>query len=199
MKKYVLTALVVFALYEIRESWRHRAYAQPDGILVADEPKQTLLPQDARAVLHDGEVLQPLADFQIRARLLSQEKYRFDRTSQLAAFDLCVGWGGLSDNSVIKKLRINQTGRFCFYSWDHPAPVDPAIIMRSLANIHVIPENDQVLRTLKDLRPGQVINLRGQLVRVDYRDGGEWKSSLTRDDTGDGACEIMLVKSLYAE
>ena len=36
----------------------------------------------------------------------------------------------------------------------------------------------------------------GELVVVSSQGRGEWRSSLSRDDTGAGACELMYVDSL---
>ncbi len=36
----------------------------------------------------------------------------------------------------------------------------------------------------------------GDLVVVSAKDRPEWRTSLTRDDTGAGACELMYVESL---
>lgn len=199
MNRYFAVVLALLALYELRERWQHREWAQPSGVLVSQEPRQTLLPIDTIAIPYGGNILQPLAEFEIRARLLLQKNYYFDPGAKVSSLDLCVGWGELSNGDILKKLRFNQVDRFCFYAWDNPPPVDPQIIKKSMANIHILPENDLVRETMKDLRPGQILKLTGYLVRVDYRDGGEWKSSLSREDTGDGACEVMLVKSLIVE
>jgi hypothetical protein len=34
------------------------------------------------------------------------------------------------------------------------------------------------------------------LIEAQASDGWRWRSSLTREDTGNGACELVLVKSL---
>ena len=44
------------------------------------------------------------------------------------------------------------------------------------------------------LRAGSVVELRGQLVDIEGREGG-MRTSLTRADTGAGACEILLAES----
>lgn len=172
---------------------------RPPGILVPEEPQQSLLPVSAKPILHQGEVLQPLADYKIRARLLLQENYHFDPVSKLAPTDLCVAWGPLSDSKNIERLHLSQTMRFCFYYWSGAPPVDEQTIISSIANMHIIPANAAVKELLSDLRPGQILTLTGKLVRVDKRDGSEWKSSLSRTDTGDGACEIMYVQGLSIE
>ena len=45
-------------------------------------------------------------------------------------------------------------------------------------------------------RPGERIALAGQLVRVDGDNGFNWTSSLSREDTGAGACELVWVEQL---
>ncbi|MNN96270.1 hypothetical protein D3C81_2152230 [compost metagenome] len=50
--------------------------------------------------------------------------------------------------------------------------------------------------TLDSLQEGARIRLSGQLVRVDGDDGFRWVSSLSREDTGSGACELVWVEEL---
>lgn len=46
------------------------------------------------------------------------------------------------------------------------------------------------------MRKHEVITLQGTLVQVEADDGWKWTSSLSRTDTGDGSCEVVLVDSL---
>jgi hypothetical protein len=41
-----------------------------------------------------------------------------------------------------------------------------------------------------------VVALTGYLVEVRGPDGFRWRSSLTREDTGNGACELVWVEKL---
>jgi hypothetical protein len=51
-------------------------------------------------------------------------------------------------------------------------------------------------RQLSRIRVGQVVQLTGDLVDG-TRDDGRWiKSSLVRNDTGAGACEVLLVRNV---
>jgi hypothetical protein len=52
-----------------------------------------------------------------------------------------------------------------------------------------------VARRLKAARAGQLVHLKGMLVRADGKDGWHWVSSLSRTDTGDGSCEVIWVES----
>jgi hypothetical protein len=60
----------------------------------------------------------------------------------------------------------------------------------------MIPADAQIEKTLKSIRPGQIVKLSGDLVQVNADDGWHWKSSLTREDTGAGACEVIYVKTI---
>jgi hypothetical protein len=45
---------------------------------------------------------------------------------------------------------------------------------------------------MADIRVNDWVTLEGQLVQVVFQEG-TWTSSLTRSDSGDGACEILYV------
>lgn len=63
--------------------------------------------------------------------------------------------------------------------------------------MHRIPANDGIEHQRKSIRAGNRVHLKGYLVEATGKDGFRWKSSLTRTDTGGGACELILVESLY--
>jgi hypothetical protein len=74
--------------------------------------------------------------------------------------------------------------------------VPRAEVERNSANMHMIPSTGEIKKRLKSLRRGSLIECRGYLVEVTAPGGWEWKSSLSRNDTGDGACEVVWVKEL---
>jgi hypothetical protein len=48
------------------------------------------------------------------------------------------------------------------------------------------------------VRAGEVIHLQGFLVDASRANGWRWRTSMSRDDTGDGACELVYVESVEA-
>lgn len=188
----ILTAVV--GSYQI---WSQRSVVRPAGILVAAEPvqKEGL----GRPIRYKNVVLDPLAEYSLKARVLSTERYWIDKMAKIAPLDVAVGWGVMSDSKVLEKLRIWQEDRFYFYSWQGTAPADPQQMTRNSANMHLIPATTYVEDEIKNLRKGQIVSLNGYLVRVNYPDGSEAKSSMTREDSGAGACEIMWVQSIQAQ
>ena len=50
---------------------------------------------------------------------------------------------------------------------------------------------------MEDVREGNVVMLRGYLISARHPNGATWNSSLTRDDTGNGACELVLLEQIH--
>jgi hypothetical protein len=176
----------------------NRPFHQPDGILAADDPQQT-------DIAHGGKVqvgrwtLTVRADYRVTARILARERYRFDSLSDLVPEDLALGWGPMSDSTVLRSIEISQSNRFYFWRVPAASPIPRDSIIVHSANTHVIPGNSGVARQLARLRPGQVVTLSGELVDG-LRNDGRWiKTSLVRNDTGAGACEVLLVNDVTLE
>jgi hypothetical protein len=161
------------------------------------EPLQSGVPSAMPAFRHDRFTVTPLAGFSIEARVLGREDYRFDTESALSPTDLALGWRGMADPENYRKLRISQSGRWYRYQWGAEGPpLPPAEIVRSSANMHLVPANDQVAQALARVRPDQTVRIQGWLVEARRDDGWAWRSSLTREDSGAGACELIYVCAL---
>lgn len=174
--------------------WNGRSVKLGPGIKAPDEPVQTELHRPPMMRRDDFSIM-PLAGFQLQAKVLSRKRYFWGKESQLAPIDLALGWGRMSDERVLESIEIDQFGRW--YRWNSKKPPIPiAEIKRSSANMHIIPADDTVEKALKSVREGQIITIDGYLVRVNHPSGWSWTSSLSRTDSGDGACEIVYAKEL---
>ncbi len=172
----------------------------PDGrqlqfhsaLSVDAEPLQVPLDWPYPALRLGDFSLSPVAEFQIEAKILSRRDYRWDTESALSPIDLLLGWGRMADPDIVAQIRFRQAGRFGYWRVAE-FPIPRREIETSSANIHLIPTDPAVYRTLRRARAGQSIRMVGYLVNVDRADGWRWRTSLTREDTGSGACEILLV------
>lgn len=177
------------------QGWRHwqlRPVQQPDGVLSTDLPQQaatTLTPFQ-----HLGATFTPRAAYRLRGRLLARTPYRMGRTADYSPLDFAIGWGAMSDNRVLDMLEFNPTNRFFLLRWQNQPPVPEAELFSSLSNNHVIAATAEVERSLARMRPGQVVELEGELVDIDAPDGWHWRTSLIRTDNGGGACEVLFVR-----
>lgn len=193
-KVWLLAALVLAALW----SWSvNRPVARADGVLAADEPAQVDFTSRQPAIAFKDASLQPRATFALTARVLGRENYRFDAGADLSPTDLAIGWGPMSDSAVLRRMRFSQSGRFLRWQVrDRTWPIPRAEIGSHSANMHLIPADASVARTLGRVRPGDVITLEGLLVDARKADGWRWHTSMTRTDDGDGACELVYLEAL---
>ena len=136
--------------------------------------------------------LRLLAEFSLEARVLSRERYRFGREADLSPWDFALGWGRMADPDIAGQFSIRQSGRWYYWRTDR-LPIPRREVETSSANMHLIPATDRVREALDRIDTGSTLRLRGFLVEARGEDGWYWRSSLTREDTGNGACEVILV------
>lgn len=191
-RTWLLLALVALAGWWW---WSGRPVARADGVLVPGNPVQTAFDAPQPPIAFRDATLHPLAAFKATARVLARSDYRFDAESDLSPTDLALGWGRMSDSAVLRHIDIDQGGRF--YNWSVRAfPIPQREIETHSANMHMIPADAVVARELRRVRTGDVVTLTGFLVEADKADGWRWRSSLTRNDTGGGACELVYLRDI---
>ena len=198
LKRCVLAIIVLLGLVQAWDHFTHRAIARPDGVLVATEPLQTAVVDSAPLAFREF-TLTPLAKFSLHGRVLLVSRYRLGREAALAPYDLGVGWLRMSDSAVLRGLNLSQSARFLHWRWRDAPPIPEAEITRSAANIHLIPASRYIESRIAALRPGQLVSLQGRLVEASRPDGWHWRSSLSRTDSGSGACELLYVEDIEAE
>jgi hypothetical protein len=188
-------ATIIIALASAAYWYLHRPITYPDGVLVVSEPQQIKLPADIPSFTQGQFHLKPLAIFSIDARVLHRKVYRYDKQAALVPVDLALGWGPMSDQSVLDQLKISQSARFYWYEYQRP-PITKEQIISHSTNVHIIPSTPAIAARCKSLRAGALVHLSGDLVEASGADIQAWKSSLSRTDTGNGACELLWVKEM---
>ncbi len=198
--KIVLFICALAVAYGLVNWWSDRPVYQASGVLAKAEPTQTSI-DHAAPLEKNGFAIKPLARYEITARVLSKESYRWDPGAKLVPVDLTMGWGPMSDSAVLSKIEITQGNRW--YNSHIPNvsefPVSMDEINRHVANMHLIAADNTVAKQIRNIRPGKIINMRGYLVEASGKDGFTWRSSLSREDSGGGACELMWVESFNVE
>lgn len=164
------------------------------GVLAPNTPLQHRI-RNPQKFSYKNYRITPLATFEIEARVLSVKRYRSGREAELSPIDLALGWGRMSDDKVLKDIKIRQSNRFSHWRVEK-FPIPRKEIEQHSANMHIIPATPDITQQLKDIRKGHVVRFNGYLVRVDARENWHWQSSLTRKDTGNGACELVWVEQL---
>ena len=165
MKKYLWLGLCIAAVAQTHASGNSADYNIANGLSPVAKDQSI-------------SVLQPFnGDFRI-----------------LGSIDYAVSWGMFAHPEIARKISVNQYDRFLNWKIDRlPVPANQA--MQMVSNIHIIPANPQIAQQIKQVKRGDLVQLKGDLVEI--RDKNlVWKSSLTPTDTGDGACELFRVNSI---
>lgn len=197
----IVIATAYYFLYDRGDSKitsQNWAAASPKVKARMMQPPVQQAPKSTQTIPFEEGALAPLASYDITARVLSRKSYSIGKESSISPLDLALGWGEMSILSNISQLSITQGNRFYHYKWDKSGPpIDSNIIATRSANTHIIPANKGIKNTLQSVKPGQIVRLRGLLVK--YYEGSPsgrwwaWQSSMTRNDTGAGACELLYV------
>ncbi len=166
--------------------------AHPPGVLVPVLPTQESV--GTRTIVHGDYSLDTRARFDLQARVLSRRDYHFDRGADLVPVDLALGWGPMSDSAILDRIEVRQSGRWFYLSWENPPPLPEQVAMGHSGNMHMIPANPGVEMDLESVREGELVRLSGYLVDARGPQGFTWNTSLSRDDTGGGSCELFYVE-----
>jgi hypothetical protein len=192
MKKLIVIAILAYA------GW---IYFQPaetvrlePGVEVHSEPGQQMLSY-SDAFDFKNHLLTPVAEIQIEGKVLGQERYYMDRAAKLSPVDFVLGWKMLSDQSVADQVEFHQNLRWYNWRTKNSRILKYQIIAQS-ANLHLIPQNDEVKEKIRQIRTGEIVRIVGKLVDVEGQDGWKWKTSTSRNDQGDNASEIVWVEGV---
>lgn len=108
--------------------------------------------------------------------------------------DVCVAWGEAVATDAIAEVKFRNGPFTCYFQY--PEGVD--FHQQDVSNNHLLTKDPAVREKINGLRVGDQIHFKGLL--VSYRPADEpdnWRtSSLTRSDTGPGACEVVFAREL---
>lgn len=193
VKKFTVILIIFFGI-GLYFYWPEKVITYPAGITAAEQPFQTNVVQN-KVWQKDGFNFLALAEYKITARVLSKNTFSVGKESKISPLDLALGWGPMSDQEVIDKITVTQSNRW--YRWQTDSyPIPREQIILNSANVHIIPKDKLVEKQFDNVYKGGLIKMTGYLVEVTTDDGWHWRSSLRRDDTGGGSCQLIWVEEL---
>jgi hypothetical protein len=141
-------------------------------------------------------MMTPVARYSISGRVVSVKHYYMDWPNRLAPVDLAIAWGKLASHDYDRQIAYDHGNRFYHYRYKSDFPLGVNYIVTHSANNHLIPATPTIEKLLKSIRADEQIQINGYLVNVTGPQGFAWNSSLTREDSGGGACELIYVKEV---
>lgn len=142
----------------------------------------------------------PRAKYKISGEVLSVKSYYNGVDALVCPVDIALTFGELYQSGLYKEIKWSQSGRWYWWKYGSSFPKqDDNFIARWSSNNHIIPATDNVRKAAKSVSKGDLITLEGYLVYIDGKKGDEsfwWHSSLSRNDRGDGSCEVVYVNRI---
>lgn len=105
--------------------------------------------------------------------------------------DICVVWGNNIKSNDYREVSYSSGDFTCFFSYQRRMK----FYHDELSNNHLLSDNEQVRKVIRDVELGDQVHLKGMLVNYARASRPNWKrnSSTTRQDTGKRACEVVYV------
>lgn len=192
VRKAIIIGYIIAAVLIVNLLWSKQPYQGS----IANPVQNNLNRAETITISGDtGNVeLSLLAKYTLKGVIKSKKKYS-DYPSQLAKYDYALAWGDLNKKEIDQYIKYSQSGRWYYYRYLKDCPVSREYISSHSANMHLVHQNQEVLKKIKKLRKNTYVQLDGYLVNVNFKDG-PWRTSLSRTDNGNGACEIMYVTDI---
>lgn len=202
----VKLAMACGAALALLGAWHRNDLPEPSEVLEAmqDAPIQTPTTKAAFDVTRGGVTyhVKPLFEYELRGLVVSRhgsedftDTLHAETADHLNVVDLCVVYGGFAREGGFRDFSYSS-GNFTCYAQGHDSSA--AFKVTDLSNNHLLAGDDWLKRTLRDVRIGDQVRLRGYLAEYSHSAFGPDRpfqrgTSTTRTDTGNGACETVYV------
>lgn len=193
-----LVAVAMFCSY-----WFKGAKISPSAILseLYQEPKQTKTEREEFRIQYQQRsyVVRPVARYELWGLVVSHNNIKafsdiYHDSNSLDTKDLCVIWGRNVKTKDFHKVSFKSGAFTCYFRYGGGVRFDK----RRLSNNHLITDSDDIRRQIANVRIGDQVHLQGLLVDYRYaKSRTRWRrTSRTRLDTENGACEVMFVERI---
>jgi hypothetical protein len=146
--------------------------------------------------------LMPVAKYRLSGVVVSKESYADGWDGKISPIDVAIVWGRLSGSDYRRYVTFSQGSRWYHYQLKEGSPFEVSYVITHSSNNHIIPANENILRAIKSIKKKDKVILEGWLVNLSgkYQGGNvSWTTSLSRQDTGNGSCELFYVSKVRIE
>lgn len=181
-----------------RETWQPALLTEPQQTPTERLPFST----SAGGVTYQ---ITPLYEYELYGMVVSRHRadtwwdyLHAEWNDHLNITDLCVIWGDNGRNDAYKEFSFYSQQFTCNYSTNSQEAYTQ-FNQSALSNNHLLSDKESLVRLLRQVQVGDQVHLRGVLAEYAHQhEGQNFKrgSSVTRNDTGNGACETIYLDSL---
>ena len=144
--------------------------------------------------------LYPMADYEITGLVVTRNDIGgfsdiYHTNNSVDVLDVCLIWGDNTTEEVYRNVAFWSEPFACFVQPKNQTGSN-AFDWNALSNTHLLARDELLAKELNRIRLGDQIRLRGKLVNYHPVGASEQlrRSSLVREDRGNGACEVLYVE-----
>ncbi len=197
---FMVSLLAATYLYFVKDELPEASFYDLD---LLREPVQTATRERPFVTQSNGQqyVITPRYDYELEGVIVSlhdaDEFMDITHARRWQDFinlrDLCVIWGDNVESGVYREMEFSNGQWTCWFSWPNHE-VGSRFDGTQLSNNHLLIDDDAIKQVLMQSEPGDQVRLKGMLVEYSNPGNGFQRgTSVTRTDTGNGACETIYV------
>lgn len=171
---------------------------------VKTNPKQTATYEEEFQFDYEGETyfVDPVADYELYGLVVSHNNIgsftdAYHNSKSVDIKDICVVWGTNVMSDIYQRANFSSGAWTCYVNLDN-AQDSYDFEPTQLSNNHLLSSKKSIQEKMRSLHIGDQVHLRGYLVNYANSKTPQHKrkSSLVRNDTGNGACEVFFLETL---
>jgi len=143
--------------------------------------------------------VKPVADYELWGLVVTVNDIKkwynvYHDKNSVNVKDVCVIWGDNLRSDAYQDVHYKSGEWTCYFRWY--GQLDGHFYQNKLSNNHLLSNKAQIQNMMRKVRIGDQIHLKGALVNYAKKDSKYYRtSSLTRNDTGNHACEVFFVNN----
>lgn len=198
-----ISLLLLFGSYFTRPQLTDLSQSFLDKTLPVEEPIQGRPELPSLNFPYHGRnyTIQPVASYRISGLVVSHNNTTgigdiYHDASSVDLKDLCLIWGTNLDRAVLASTEFWSEPWTCYARSKRGA--DYLLSGVELSNNHLIGASEKVRERIREVGIGDVVTLYGHLINYWDEAAPEYprRSSLVRNDDGNGACEVIFVTEI---
>ncbi|MET3136202.1 hypothetical protein AAKU61_000540 [Undibacterium sp. GrIS 1.2] len=207
IRKFIQWLLILSLLILLTSLWRMHSLPNPSELSISllDEPKQEAIQEAKFETISNGVTytVQPLYHYDLVGLVVSKhdadtwwDYIHREWNDSLNIVDLCVVWGNNVKTNIYNEINFSSGQFTCNFSTSSDTAF-AAFDQTAISNNHLLSDNPKLTKIMRSVQVGDQIHFRGSLAEYSHHHGFAFKrgTSITRTDTGNGACETVFVDS----
>lgn len=205
-RRRIISWLFFGSVILLAASWSNHDDFDPDMWIhpaVADEPLQN--PVDKQEFTTRANevdyVVRPKYRYELTGLVVSFKRFSQDYglhkrwNDFINVADICVVWGSNASNLDLNEFSFSNGEFTCMIRTRNREQAE-RFNPDQLSNNHLITDSESIRERIDELEVGDQIRIEGWLAEYGEPGGPFRKTSTTRTDTGDGACETVYVADM---